>query len=67
VFIICSLQQISAALRKRRGVAKIVLPVTASLLAATAAGMYLVWICELRGTDTLLLRIIQSAYIRESP
>jgi type II secretory pathway component PulK len=60
-------QQISAAKRNRRGVAKIVLPVTASLLAAMAAGMYLVWICKLRGTDTLLLRIIQSAYIRESP
>ncbi|XP_066349574.1 G-type lectin S-receptor-like serine/threonine-protein kinase At4g27290 [Miscanthus floridulus] len=35
--------------RKRRVVAKIVLPVTASLLAAMAAGMYLVWICKLRG------------------
>ncbi|CAD6262122.1 unnamed protein product [Miscanthus lutarioriparius] len=41
--------ELDIALRKRRGVAKIVLPVTASLLAATAAGMYLVWICKLRG------------------
>jgi hypothetical protein len=38
-------------------VAKIVLPVTASLLAAMAVGMYLIWICKLRGTDTLLLTI----------
>ncbi|OQU82397.1 hypothetical protein SORBI_3006G229100 [Sorghum bicolor] len=35
--------------RNRRGVAKIVLPVTASLLAAMAVGMYLIWICKLRG------------------
>ncbi|CAD6262119.1 unnamed protein product [Miscanthus lutarioriparius] len=35
--------------RKRSVVAKIVFPVTASLLAAMAAGMYLVWICKLRG------------------
>ncbi|XP_066348556.1 G-type lectin S-receptor-like serine/threonine-protein kinase At4g27290 isoform X2 [Miscanthus floridulus] len=41
--------ELDIALRKRRGVAKIVLPVTASLLAATAAGVYLVRICKLRG------------------
>jgi len=35
-------------------VAKIVFPVTASLLAAMAAGMYLVWICKLRGKHTFL-------------
>nr|CAB3485872.1 unnamed protein product [Digitaria exilis] len=34
---------------KRLDVARIVLPVLASVLALTAAGLYLVWICRLRG------------------
>ncbi|OEL36991.1 Receptor-like serine/threonine-protein kinase SD1-8 [Dichanthelium oligosanthes] len=34
---------------KRRDMAKIVLAVTVSLLALTSAGIYLVWICVLRG------------------
>ncbi|KAF8660127.1 hypothetical protein HU200_057685 [Digitaria exilis] len=33
----------------RKNVAKIVLPVLVSVLVLTAAGMYLVWICKLRG------------------
>ena len=39
----------SAATRKGKNVAKIVLPVMASVLVLTAAGMYLIWICKLRG------------------
>ncbi|CAD6262116.1 unnamed protein product [Miscanthus lutarioriparius] len=35
--------------RKRTDVVKIVLPVTASLLALVAVALYLVWICKLRG------------------
>ncbi|KAL6844526.1 hypothetical protein ACP4OV_026199 [Aristida adscensionis] len=35
--------------KKRMDVAKIVLPVAAFMLALMAAGMYLVWICKLRG------------------
>lgn len=31
---------------------KIVLPVVAAVLALTAAGMYLVWICRLKGRVT---------------
>ncbi|KAG0527653.1 hypothetical protein BDA96_06G251600 [Sorghum bicolor] len=39
---------------KRRDVARIVLPVTVSLLALTSAAMYLVWICRVRGRATRL-------------
>nr|TKW06789.1 hypothetical protein SEVIR_7G263500v2 [Setaria viridis] len=39
---------------KRSDKAKIVLPVTVSLLALASAGMYLVWICILRGRATPL-------------
>jgi len=38
-------------------VVKIVLPVTASLLALVAVALYLVWICKLRGRATSLLRM----------
>jgi hypothetical protein len=40
---------LSAAKDKRRDVVRIVLPVTASVLALAAAGMYFVWRCRLRG------------------
>ncbi|XP_062226870.1 receptor-like serine/threonine-protein kinase SD1-8 [Phragmites australis] len=35
--------------KKRRDVAKILLPVVASVLALTAVCMYIIWICKLRG------------------
>ncbi|CAL5014680.1 unnamed protein product [Urochloa decumbens] len=44
---------------KRRHMKKIVLPVTASLLAVTAVGMYLVSICRLRGSRSTSLMFLQ--------
>ncbi|CAL5014683.1 unnamed protein product [Urochloa decumbens] len=46
---------------KRRDMAKIVFPVTVSLLALTSAAMYLVWICILRGRATSL-KFLQGRY-----
>ncbi|CAN6250291.1 unnamed protein product [Urochloa humidicola] len=43
---------------KRRHITKIVLPVTASLLAVTAVGICLVWICR-RGSRSTSLMILQ--------
>ena len=41
-------------------VTRIVLPVLASVLALTAACLYLVWICRLRGKATSLFRMIRN-------
>ncbi|RLM75692.1 hypothetical protein C2845_PM15G23080 [Panicum miliaceum] len=41
--------RVSPATRKGKNVAKIVIPVMVSVLVLTAAGIYLVWICKLRG------------------
>ncbi|KAG2571421.1 hypothetical protein PVAP13_7KG397900 [Panicum virgatum] len=57
------LANVESATRKGTNVAKIVLPVMASVLVLTAAGMYLIWICKLRGKRRQSTDILKKAIL----
>jgi len=57
------LAKVESATRKGKNVAKIVLPVMASVLVLTAAGMYLIWICKLRGKRRQSKDILKKAIL----
>ncbi|PAN40271.1 hypothetical protein PAHAL_7G303700 [Panicum hallii] len=57
------LAKVESATRKGKNVAKIVLPVMASVLVVTAAGMYLIWICKLRGKRRQSKDILKKAIL----